>query len=144
MIAILFDVPDPTVTSPKSTLVGLTTGAAFFEVGDEKAAASEPQPEVPTLIARQHEAIMATAMPPRTPGFAWSAVRRSGFSNSVGRELRYLNIGTTCDENLCEVSKSADAENPAYLAAGEMKRSCTNDCQQNRAFDSEGTGDYGA
>jgi hypothetical protein len=70
MIAMLFDAPDPTVTSAKSTLVGVTNSGALFDVGDEKAAAWEPQPEIPRPIAREPKAIMAIAIRPKMFGLA--------------------------------------------------------------------------
>lgn len=69
MIAMLFDAPDPTVTSAKSTLAGVTNSAALLDVGDEKAAACDPQPEMPRLIAREPKAITAIAIRPKMFGF---------------------------------------------------------------------------
>ena len=72
VIAMFFDAPDPTVTSAKSTLVGVTNNAALLDVGDEKAAACDPHPEIPRPIAREPTAMTAIAIRPKMLGLAKS------------------------------------------------------------------------
>jgi hypothetical protein len=110
----------PRLTSPNSTDVGVTTTGDVFEFGEEKAFASEPQPDIPTRSARPAVRVASTtALLSKLQFFisalgSSAALRPSIFSNS---KKRNLSMTTTYTRTIC-LFTSADAETPPILLRG--------------------------
>jgi len=110
----------PTFTSPKSTVDGVMTTEDEFDYGDEKAFESDPQPDKPKLAKMQ---ISTRALHRARP---CERLRRRVFEEtanislvSKNEILRILFMRCHLIQSQSGVS-SADAENPAELAAGNL------------------------